>query len=306
LVSGETATGDAATHSRYTHLQLSRQDRLANHLAWLRDNRPLFVHLWAHLMENRPQFIELVMKNVEFWFTSERTANLPERSRATYALAFGSFMALVCMLESHTSDEVSKFMRFLISRAGVSAADVEHEKFSNIFLQDLLTAYDAGAIPNDLFRVEGGDKWELDELGYPWRPFELYWEPYGVIDALNIHLRKAGRVVTLRYKDLRDQLSRNKQWWIRTDDPANPVKKRFGPLGGRASKSAWGIRVDRHPLGRQVATDDQMKAVIDMRTPSLGEAIDRDILLKDGMADPRKGPLFSIIEGVLKWEAGEK
>ena len=297
LVSGETTTGDPATHSRYTHLQLSRQERLADHLPWLRDNRHHFVRFWQFLMENRPLFVELVMKNTDLWFTSKKTESLPERSRATYALSYAAFRAAVTIFESHTAEEVDAFGEFLVQRAGVSAADVDHEKFVNVFIQDILTAYDAGAIPNDLFRVEA-DKEELDELGFPWQPFKIYFEPFGVIDALQIHLRKANRNIPLRYKDMRDQLSKNKKFWIQSDDPKNPIKKRFGPVGGRASKGAWGIRVDGHPLGRQPCTREEVEAALDKR--QLYSATVAGLAFKDG--DPRKGPLFSIVEGVTRWE----
>lgn len=304
LISGETTTSDPATHSRYMQLQLSRQDRLADHLTWLRDNRGDFVRFWMYIMENRPLFIEMVMKNVAGWFTSKATENMPERSRATYALAYGTFMALVGIFESHTLTEIESFKQFLISRASVSAADVDHDKFSNVFVQEMLTAYKAGAISDGLFRVEYGP-WERDELGYPWRRTVLFMEPYGVIDSVLIHLRKANRSLALKYKDLRDQLSKN-NWWVRPENPKNPIKKRFGNVGSRSNDLAWGIDLEFHPLGRQPTTLEEMKGVVNETAPPLESMIVGDIRLNKGEADPRKGPLFAIVEGVAKWEKGEE
>jgi len=135
--------------------------------------------------------------------------------------------------------------------------------------------------------------------GFPWIAYKIYFDPHNVISAVQIFLRKAGANVTLRYKDLRDQLSRN-DFWIAPEKSDCSIKRRFGAAESKATRTAWGIYVDKHPLGLQPVTEEEMQEAMDPRqilAASVGTMV-----FKDG--DPRKGPLFTIIEGVVKYESG--
>ena len=106
--------------------------------------------------------------------------------------------------------------------------------------------------------------------------------------------------LTLRAKDLRDQLSRN-DFFIKLDKENNyQISKKFGATGKQANHSAWGFLVDKHPLGtRQVSDEEYEMALLperDQKLDVIGPAFKE--------SDPRKGPLFSIVEGWL--EAKEK
>jgi hypothetical protein len=84
----------------------------------------------------------------------------------------------------------------------------------------------------------------------------------------------------LSRKDLRDQLSRE-PYWI-----GGKLRKRFGP--GMAVKACWGIELDRHPLGYHRVSDQEFLDWVGLGLEARAER-----------GDPRKGPLFGIIE-VLK------
>ena len=78
------------------------------------------------------------------------------------------------------------------------------------------------------------------------------------------------------------------------------ILKKFGATGKQANQSAWGFVVDKHPLGtRQVSDEEYEMALLptrDQKLDVIGQVFRE--------SDPRKGPLFSIVEGWL--EAKEK
>jgi hypothetical protein len=248
LVSGETDTRDSATRSRFSHQQISANQRLANHLDWMRDNRQNFYLFWREIMHRRPEFVELVMNMSDAFFTAKDTQNIPERSRRTHSLP-----------------------------------------------------YAAGEISPECFRVE----WQ--EMEHPpgcpnqgrWRSYVLYIEPKRAMSELQVYLRKGNQSVTLTYNDLRDQLSKN-PFWVRLPE-GRKLNKRFGKRGQMATVTAWGIHVDLHPLGYRQVSDAEYQAALSSRQPVLGQL---GPVFEDG--DPRKGALFAIVDGWLKWDEKER
>ena len=296
LVSGESTTSDAATRSRYPHVLISEQKRKANHYDWMQSHQEFFYVFWRHIMEHRAEFVATVLKQLEYWMQHEDLEAVPSRDRITHAVAYAAFSAAAMMFESHGPDELAAYRKFLVSHAEASAADVQTDVNVNVFLQELVVAFDADEIDPQYFRVER--EAVTDELGLAWERVRLYLEPHNTIKALQIFLRKAGQTVTLRYKDLRDQLSRN-SFWIK-EETAGGLKRRFGRVGSKTTRTAWGIEVDLHPLGRQPVTMEQMEAARDPRQVYA----DNVGVMAFADSDPRKGPLFTIIEGVAKYEAG--
>jgi hypothetical protein len=300
IVSGETDTSDAATRSRYTHLQLSASQRLGNHVNWMRDNRQYFYFFWRHLMAHRPEFVAVVMQQAASWFNSPDTKNIPERSRVTYALAYASFAAASILLESHTAQEVWAYRKSIIERAGSAAEDVDSDVNVNIFIQNLITAVKAGEIPPEFFRIERktracpreGQGDALPNQGM-WYEVDLFMDPESVLLALQIFMRKAGGTVNLKYKDYRDQLSKF-DYWIKSSAD-NQLVKRFGKKGSMASARAWGFHLDLHPLGLQRNSDETYLASLADPDPNDPEPKFKDV-------DPRRGPLFAIVEAVEKYE----
>ena len=76
--------------------------------------------------------------------------------------------------------------------------------------------------------------------------------------------------------------------------------RRFGPPGSTANASAWGFLVDKHPLGyRQVSDEDLQAALLPERDRKLDMI---GPVFRESCGDPRKGPLFAIVEGWLAWD----
>jgi hypothetical protein len=300
LVSGESTSGDAATRSRYPHILISEQRRLANHYEWMQRHQEWFFMFWRTIMERRAEFVEAVLAQIDFWMASGELEQVSSRDRITHAVAYAAFAAATVIFESHSAMEVSEFRKFVADHAHRAAADVATDVNVNVFMQELIVAYQAGAISNKCFRVE---KMQLEHPPGspnqgPWDSYRLFIEPHLAISELQIYLRKGNQSVTLRRKDLRDQLSKC-DFWIWATNSKDGLKKRFGQKGSMASLTAWGFIVDKHPHGTICVPDEELsKAMVPDNEKPLGVI---GPVFRDG--DPRKGPLFAIVEGVLRFEA---
>ena len=298
LVSGESTTSDAATRSRYPHVQISEQRRVANHYEWMQAHQEFFFFFWRELMVRRAEYVALVLKQVEFWMEHAELAAVPSRDRITHAVSYAAFAAAAFLFESHAATELVEFRKFVGGHAAAAAADVKSDVNVNVFIQELIVAYNADAVPASCFRVE---RLQRDHPpGAPnqgvWDEYTLFIDPEQAISYLQIYLRKGGQNVSLKYKDLRDQLSKNNFWVPRLE--TGSLKKRFGSKGSLVLKLAWGIKADEHPLGYAPVSDEELLAAqVTAGDKPLGTI---GPVFKDG--DPRKGPLFDIIEGVMKRE----
>jgi hypothetical protein len=298
IVSGESTSSDAAMRSRYPQVLISEQRRLANHFEWMQAHHEFFFLIWRELLVRRREFVAYTLKQVDFWLGHPDLARVQDRVRVSHSVCYAAFTAAAAMLASHGGQELIEYRKFLVEHAMATAVDVQTDVNVNVFIQDLIVAYSAGEISSDCFRVEGTKiacPPGKPNQG-PWTSYKLFIEPHGAISQLQIYLRKQGLSVTLRYKDLRDQLSKN-QFFIAGPSQIG-LKKRFGRPGSMVSKTAWGFYVDLHPLGLQDISDEELEAakkpVAELRIGDVG------MVFRDG--DPRQGPLFAIIEGVLKYE----
>ena len=302
LVSGESTTSDAATRSRYPHVLISEQKRLANHYEWMQDHQQFFFFFWREILLRRAEFVGLVMEEIATWLNDPALKKVPSREKVTHSVCYAAFAAAARLLGSHSAEEITAYRQFIAAHATRAAADVASDVNVNVFIQDLIVAYDAGAIPNDCFKVESErmDHSPGSPNQGPWTAYTLYVNFHQALSALGIYLRKGNLNLTLRAKDLRDQLSRN-DFFIKLDKENNyQISMKFGATGKQANHSAWGFLVDKHPLGtRQVSDEEYEMALLperDRKLDVIGPAFKE--------SDPRKGPLFSIVEGWL--EAKEK
>lgn len=297
LVTGESTSSDAATRSRYPHVLLSEQKRQANHYDWMMAHQEYFGFFFRALLERRKDFVELTLKGTEMWLGHEDLQRVPSRDRVTHAVGYAAFAAASVIFESHTADEVVRFRKHMAQMASAASADVMTDVNVHVFVQDMVTAYQQGALPNELFRVAlkrlehppgaPNQTWQ-NGYGY-WESCVLYFEPRGVVAALQMWLRKLGASVTLREKDLRDQMSRFDFWVV--PEKNRQITMRMGKPGAKASATVWGIYVDKHPLGYQRTLDEDVQAALKSAQGTVPEFTD---------GDPRKGPLFTIVEGVIE------
>jgi len=283
VVSGESTSLDAAVRSRYTHIQVAAQRRLANHLAWFTAQKKNFFVFGRLLMERRGEFVKQVHFFIGQWLKNPLTATLNEREKMGHGIHWASWMAMCALLQSHSAEETAAFKAAMIEHALRAAGDVTSETNINVFWTDLITAYKAGEVDEECFRLESdyrpadpdGPRVGLGGETLRWNCYRLYIDPEPMLAQLQIYLTKQRASVTLKRKDLRDQLSKN-DYFI-----PGVLRKRFG-RSTSGGTTAWGIVVDKHPLGFQAGVSaEEFRAYLNDRESG----------------DPRQGPLYAIIHG---------
>ena len=75
---------------------------------------------------------------------------------------------------------------------------------------------------------------------------------------------------------------------------------RVGKKGEKKTASMWGYNVDKCHLGYQCVSNETLQASLVDEAQALGEI---GPIFKE--CDPRKGPLFAIIEAVLEYNKKE-
>ncbi|MDE2103821.1 MAG: hypothetical protein KGL39_41670 [Patescibacteria group bacterium] len=329
IVSGVSTSSDAALRSRYPHIQMSANARLpkvvpgdddcqANmkeqeaNFRWLQDHQKYFHLFGRYVIEHRREFVAQVQTFMETWSKEQIDARL----RIMHGVGYASWVAIASLLGSHSAEEIARFKKYMVGHSQRAHEDVQVEHNINVFIEDLVTACKMGAIPWTCFRVqakhlehapnqpEQNRVWLSEPLAkfhginFPnennagwaagWFEYVLLMEPDPTIAALNAWLvTKQRRTLPLKRTDLRDQFGRSEFWYQPEIDPkTNRPKKlnsRFYNERGRLRSDtpmAWGIRADKHPMGYQELPSDEWEAVTEMN-------------------DPRKGPLFSLIEWVI-------
>ena len=296
VVSGESTTSESAIRGRYPHVQISKHLRQwapgekekggaapTEDFHWFQKHRHYLFFLGRHVIENRDEFVSLVFKFFEIWSAQK----IDPRCRVIHGVGYASWMAMVALLGSHLPGEVDAFTEHMVHHSKIATEDVQSDLNVNVFIQDLITAALAGEIPVRCFKVErrlaAHAPDEPNQLN--WTEYDIYLRPEDVIAALQIWLRKQNATIVLKKKDLRDQLSKN-EFWIKAKSADGILRKRFSIIEGEMTQfSAWGIKVDKHPLGYQRQSDAVM-----------AEA--SKTLATEG--DPRKGPLFALVDWILK------
>jgi len=287
VVAGESTSSDAATRSRFPHIQVSAHQRKENHLVWFTANRHSFFLLARSLMERRAEFVDLHDKFLDFWMKQEALAEVDEREKMVHGIPYASWMAMTGLLQSHSNAEVTAFKDFMLAYSRSAACDVASETNINALFSDLIIATVNGAIPLSCYRLEativdhppGANNVGPDGnfIQGRWTSYILYIDAKTALAHLQIFLRKQGASVVLKRKDIRDQLS-VEPYWV-----AGNYTKHFR---GSTTIRPWGIKVDLHPMGTRTVSDaesNQFKA-----NPNQG--------------DPRKGELFGIIDKILEAE----
>lgn len=301
IVSGESTTRDAASRSRYPHLQVAESKRMTNHFTWFTENAPHFFIFFRTLLERRPEFVEQFATHLDAWLTSPEVATVPERGRVTHGPAFAGFAAAAALFQSHTTAEVTALRRWLATHAQAAAADVASDVNVNVFVDEMVTAFLDEAIPCDCFKVE------LEMVEHPpgapnqgrWVSATLYLDPTRVIAAMQVWLAKQRSTLTLRRNDLRDQLSKHAFWKQPTGGKS--IVKRFS---GESTAAAWGIIVDEHPAGYRPMMDAQLLEHLDpgslgyRELAAGGVCSIKPIFIED--ADPRRGPLYAVVDRLVK------
>jgi hypothetical protein len=204
-----------------------------------------------------------------------------------HGVGYSAWMAMAALLQSHLAGETGAFKQYLIGHSRRAQDDVQSDHNINVFIEELVTAAKMEAIPADCFKIL--EEYAPHAPGAPgqpgWKIYVLLIDPDPTIAALNIWLTKQRMTLPLKRQDLRDQLSRCDYWYQLPESDKGAKRKlvvRFG--SGSGTSLAWGIVADKHPLGYRQVPDEEFDAY----------------LANNKSGDPRKGPLFTLIEWVLE------
>ena len=110
-----------------------------------------------------------------------------------------------------------------------------------------------------------------------WQQVNLFLNPDSLVDALTEYLRRQNKILRLRRDDLKAQMSA-RPWWIKKD---THYKVRFQVNGVSVGRRPWGLNLDLLPdFGYRPISDAELLAA----HPN----------------DPRKGPLYAIVDALTK------
>jgi hypothetical protein len=287
IVSGESTPADAAFRSRFPLVQVAASKRLENHYDWMQTQKENFFIFFRLLLERRSEFVVSMRTLLGEWLHSPQMAGVSERDKRVHGVVWASWQAMTLLVEESVGPRAAEalkreeeFLAFMIDHAKKSASDVTSETNVNVFWTDLITACKADEVPANCFRLESEyvehpkNCPEQKVIGR-WISYRLYIDPDATVSALQRFLVQERSTITLKRKDLRDQLSKNPGWI------EGKFTKCFGSTGGMVPTKCWGFELDEHPMGYQEVTLQQVEDFI---------------MKKNGVeADPRLGPLYALV-----------
>jgi hypothetical protein len=301
IITGEATSRDAATRSRYLHIQVSASKRQADHYGWFEKNSPNFFLFGRHIMRNRGAFAQAVVAELNDWLESPELANCDGRARMVHGVAWAAMKAAIQLLPSSAwSKPLESYKRFLVARCRTSVGEVAEDVNVEIFLDHLLTAFEAGEFGSShdelrkYFRLRHGELAFApgtttqdsegvinDRPSVGWVSWTLFINPKLVYNTLLAYLRKQGRSMPITLRDLHAQMSQ-KAFWV-----PGKHQQRFGAAGGQSGAThCWAIAVDQYVgKGYSPVSDSEL------------------LTSKNGVneadwVDPRKGPLYNLIDAL--------
>src|SRR5207244_11461716 len=160
VITGEGSSSDAATRSRYGHINVSERRRIGDGAARFNrvQNEAKFYYLIGRfLMENRPKFVENMVQLHDEWMRDPqiRARIVNERVRFVYATAWSAFVALSRMIAGPGADERAgmkpNFKEELIKHGEQAHQDVYSETFLTRFWFDTSSGLARGKIKSKFF-----------------------------------------------------------------------------------------------------------------------------------------------------------
>lgn len=304
FVSGVATAGEPQTKGRFGHVHVSSKNRLKNHYHWFQKESLWFYQFGRHLLRHRKEYVESVMRFLRHWVELPSMSDVDERAKMVHGVAFAGLMAAAELFDTPVD---AGYMKWLLSHCRETTAEVQEQVNVNQFWHEVLDglANEAfGETPADRRRIfkisEHGDpapitadqlkKGEEDHR-YGWKSYHLYFKPGPVIAMLRKYKRSQGKPDTIDQSDLRQQM-KTRPYWVEPNNAAGKHKQRFE--GETGASHCWCINLDHHELGLNAATDEEFIASLHVD----GDA-QKSFLPSDEWTDPRKGDLFSLVDGLV-------
>ena len=219
---GKTST-DAQLRSRFAHVLVSEERRLANHFDWMQQHSSDFFVFGRYLMEHRPEFAALVLAKLKGWLEDSAMAAIEdERARMVHGCAYAAIAALTQLLGMDDPKMLRDFQAFLIRHAEAAAEEVDESVMVNQLWRDLLDAMKSGALgtPAEMRKFmkvvvnprprrklsEAQTRAGLEDSTKRWEHYLLYIQLGPLLAALREWKRHGGQTLLADRQDLQAQM----------------------------------------------------------------------------------------------------
>lgn len=258
LVGGESSSSDAATRSRYAHINVSEKKRIGDGSARYAKIQSACKHYYKigrFLMENRTRFAELAFEKLDLWLADKEARQhiINERVRFVYGTAWAAFSSLCELLKIKMDEDLIDFREFLYKHGEQALQDVASETFLNKFWMDIISGIQRGKIKrmffeqrfvrkaddNTLTRVNANDKDAIEVCYIAFNP---------VFDEYSQDIKTRGETKPLDIGDLRRDMSKEPYFMTLPKSDQNRVHRIT--LSGRKT-SCWVINLEK-PNGKYI------------------------------------------------------
>ena len=302
IVSGVATSSEPQTRSRFAHIQVSSQNRTADHYRWFQANSQEFYRLGRFLLRNRKRFVVSALEAMRTWIANESMHGVDDRARMVHGLAYAGLHA-ACEVFNVAVD-LKSFRTWLADHCQRSAAEIQASVSVDLFWREVLNALESGAFghtaaerrqyfsviedklaisPVSEYQVKAG----AGESFKAWKSYFLYFRPGPLIELLRVSKRRSGENLPISQSDLLSQM-RTRPYWHLAKHPSGHRQK----FGGKSTQTCWCIKVDFHPMGYVRIGDVDFDASL----VQAGES--PAAFLADSWVDPRKGDLFALLESL--------
>lgn len=309
IVTGVATSTDAQLRSRYCHVQVSKDERIGfnpERYQQVEKRSEEFYRIGRFIIARRAEFARLVVDQIGCWVNDPKLLDCDERSRIVHGAAYGAFVALATLLESHTAPELRAFREYLRDYIEGAQRDLREQLYVSQFFQDTLSAVKAGFFGETTselrryFKVADKEAAMADQAVSPrqrelgressfcqWRGKLLYIAAKDTVERVMAYRRSIGMAENLSRKDLHDQLKGRSYFAAPVNRKAHQIR-----FEGGGQEVAWCIDLDTHELGLQAVSDPDFEA-------SLRKA-DGNFIISTDWQDPRKGPLFVLVDRLAR------
>lgn len=317
LITGESSCVNAATMSRFITViaaKEKRQGTLAEQrerLAWLQHHQRFFFIIGRMILRNRAKFVASVKQHLQNWQESSELVMVDPRARFTFGVSYASFMALNELIPVYDAKRCIEFRLGLIQKTIAAATEQASRTDVVRFFQILISALQTNVFGRTASEIRRYFKWVLNPKSNPplsaqqlqdgaehpyltWKSGILYFVP-GVIDMLRQSLHRQGITFPLDQADLLAQL-KAKGYFV-------PYPSRHGhqqkfEKGAIKNQYCWAIDLDKFSeLGLQLVSDEVWLASLHADGDT-----SRPRIPASDWSDPRRGPLFAIVDALEEKE----
>lgn len=318
LITGESSCVNAATMSRFITVVAAREKRSGTHeeqqqrVDWLQKHQQFFFVVGRTILRNRAAFVVKLKQHLRKWEESKELAIVDPRARFTCGVSYASFMALNESIPVCDARTCAQLSHHLISKAISTSEDLSARTDVVRFFEILINAVRAGWFgrsvtelmryfkfaPNPKSNPPLSAKQLCDGAEHPylvWKSGILYFQPGVVIDMLRKWLFSQGLSFPLDQTDLLAQL-KAKGYFVEPRSRHGHQQK----FGKNADKNqyCWALDLDKFSeLGLRLVSDEEW----DLSLYPDGD-ISRPRLSSQDWIDPRRGPLFAIVDALEEKE----